>query len=185
FNLKLFCAALFVVSICLFAQAQNKAKSSGDPRATTQTFFSLLKAQKYAELHDFLPSQLQKQTTREQLAESLKRLDQFLTIQRMEVGRIQQRGDFAVVDTTIYGNLKRAMNMNGEEVKEGKVSVQQYLLKEEGRWRITTADKRSGDFFVKRNPEFKQQFQLAQPQFAIKQNGKWIQPGQPGQYRDR
>lgn len=170
-KLKFFCCALLVTALSLTALAQAK---SGDPRSTTQSFFALLKAQKYAELHDFLPSQLQKQTTREQLAESLKRLDQFLTIQRMEISRVQQRGDFAVADTTIFGNLKRTISMNGEEVKEGRVTVQQYLMKEDGRWRITTADKRSGDYFVKRNPEFKQQFQLTQPQFAIKQNGKWI-----------
>ena len=95
----------------------------------------------------------------------------------MEIGRIQQRGEYAVVDTTIYGNLKRAMNMNGEEVKEGRVSVQQYLLKEDGRWRITTADNRTRDFFLKRNPEFKQQFQLTQPQFALKQSCKWTPLG--------
>ncbi|MGH9800076.1 MAG: NTF2-like N-terminal transpeptidase domain-containing protein, partial [Blastocatellia bacterium] len=157
FKLKLLCCALAIAATTFTVQAQNK---TGDARSAVQNFFSLLKSQKYAELHDFLPSQLQKQTTREQLAESLKRLDQFLTIQRMEIGRVQQRGDYAVVDTTIYGSLKRAMNMNGEEVKEGRVSVQQYLLKEEGRWRITTADNRTRDFFLKRNPEFKQQFQL-------------------------
>lgn len=170
FKRKLICCVLAIASLMVSAQAQIK---SGNPRSTVQNFFSLLKAQKYAELHDFLPSQLQKQTTREQLAESLKRLDQFLTIERMEIGRIQQRGDYAVVDTTIYGNLKRAMNVNGAEVKEGRVSVQQYLLKEDGRWRITTADNRTRDFFLKRNPEFKQQFQLTQPQFALKQNGQW------------
>lgn len=171
---KFICCALVIASTSFLAQAQN---SPGDARSAVQNFFSLLKAQKYTELHNFLPSQLQKQTTREQLAESLKRLDQFLTVQRMEIGRIQQRGEYAVVDTTIYGNLKRAMNMNGEEVKEGRVSVQQYLLKEDGRWRITTADNRTRDFFLKRNPEFKQQFQLTQPQFALKQSGKWTPLG--------
>lgn len=173
-KLKLVCCALAIASTTFIADAQT---SAGNPRSAVQSFFSLLKAQKYAELHDFLPSQLQKQTTREQLAESLKRLDQFLTVQRMEISRVQQRGDYAVVDTAIYGSLKRTMNLNGEEVKEGRVSVQQYLLKEDGRWRITPADKRSGDYFVKRNPEFKQQFQLAQPQFALKQNGKWTPIG--------
>ncbi len=171
---KILCGVLVAVLISFAAQAQTK---TADARGAVQNFFTLLKAQKYAELHDFLPSQLQKQTTREQLAESLKRLDQFLTIQRLEIGRVQQRGDFAVVDTVIYGGLKRAVNVNGEEVKEGRVSVQQYLLKEEGRWRITTADKRTTDFFLQRNPEFKQQFQLTQPQFALKQNGKWTPLG--------
>ena len=176
-KLKLLCCIFAIAFISFAAQAQNK---TGDARGTVQNFFSLLKAQKYAELHNFLPSQLQKQTTREQLAESLKRLEQFLTVQRLEIGRIQQRGDYAVVDTMIYGSLKRAINLNGEEVKEGRVSVQQYLLKEEGKWRITTADNRTRDFFLKRNPEFKQQFQLTQPQFALKQNGKWAPLGQPG-----
>lgn len=164
------CCVIAIVSVAVQLQAQP---NPGNPRSAVQKFFSLLKAQKYTELHDFLPSQLQKQTTPEQLAESLKRLDQFLTIERMEIGRIQQRGEYAVVDTTIYGNLKRAMNVNGAEVKEGRVSVQQYLLKEDGRWRITTADNRTRDFFLKRNPAFKQQFQLTQPQFALKQNGQW------------
>lgn len=171
------CCMLTIAAVSFGAQAQSTSSSA---RGTVQNFFSMLKAQKYAELHNFLPSQLQKQTTREQLAESLKRLDQFLTVQRLEIGRIQQRGDYAVVDTTIYGSLKRAINLNGEEVKDGRVSVQQYLLKEEGQWRITTADNRTRDFFLKRNPEFKQQFQLTQPQFAFKQNGKWTPLGQPG-----
>ncbi len=185
FKLKLIrCAmvTLIAVSICAAALAQNKtqpAANQSNVRSAVQSFFSLLKSQKYSELYDFLPSQLQSQTSREQLIASLTRLGAFLTVERMEIGRIQQKGDFAVVDTTIYGNLKRTMNLNGEVVKEGRVSVQQYLLKENGRWKITTADNRTRDFFLKRNPEFKKQFQLSQPQFAFKQNGRWTPLGQP------
>ncbi len=173
---------LIAFSICAAAVAQNKTQSAGNQsnvRGAVQSFFSLLKSQKYSELYDFLPSQLQSQTSREQLTASLTRLGAYLTVERLQVGRIQQKGDFAVVDTTIYGNLKRTMNMNGEEVKEGRVTVQQYLLKENGRWKITTADNRTRDFFLKRNPEFKKQFQLSQPQFAFKQKGRWTPLGQP------
>lgn len=178
------CAMTMLIgfSICATAAAQNKAQPAGNQsnvRGAVQSFFSLLKSQKYSELYDFLPSQLQSQTSREQMTASLTRLGAYLTVERLEVGRIQQKGDFAVVDTTIYGNLKRTMNMNGEEVKEGRVSVQQYLLKENGRWKITTADNRTRDFFLKRNPEFKKQFQLSQPQFAFKQKGRWTPLGQP------
>lgn len=175
-------ATMLALSICAVVVAQNKTQTAVNQtnvRGAVQSFFSLLKSQKYSELYDFLPSQLQSQTSREQLTASLTRLGAYLTVERLEVGRIQQKGDFAVVDTTIYGNLKRTMNMNGEEVKEGRVSVQQYLLKENGRWKITTADNRTRDFFLKRNPEFKKQFQLSQPQFAFKQKGRWTPLGQP------
>ena len=80
-------------------------------------------------------SDLQRQITREQLALSLMRLDSFITIERMEVGRVQARGDFAVVNTTIYGKLKKPVAINGEEVSEGRVSAQQFLYREGGQWR--------------------------------------------------
>ena len=156
------------------AQAQGK-----DPRSAVQSFFSLLKTQKYAELYDALPTELQQQTPREKMIASLKRLDSFIAIERMEVGRVQQRGNFAVVDTTIYGSLKKPMNFNGEEIKEGRTSVQQYLLKEGGKWKIVSADNRSQEFFLKRNPDFNKQFQLTPPQFAFKQQGQWKPMGQP------
>ncbi len=175
-KLKIIRVVIFALmpALCGIAFAQNK-----DARGAVQNFFSLLKSQKYAELYDFLPSELQKQITREQLTGSLKRLEANLAIERMEIGRIQQRGELAVVDTTIYGNLKRPMEINGQQVKEGRVTVQQFLFKENGQWKVATADNRSRDFFLKRNPNFKQQFQLAPPQFAFKQNGKWMPLGQP------
>lgn len=180
FNLKFICSILIALALLSFSLTPSPTSAQGkDPRGAVQSFFSLLKAQKYAELYDALPAELQQQTSREKLAASLKRLDAFITIERMEVGRVQQRGDFAVVDTTIYGSLKKPLNFNGEEVKEGRTSVQQYLLKENSKWKVATADNRSQDFFLKRNPDFKKQFQLTPPQFAFKQQGQWKQMGQP------
>lgn len=175
-------ALLFSLFICLISfphalQAQTKSKPS-DARSAVQAFFSLLKSQQYQGLYDFLPSQLQQQITREQLAFSLKRLDAFITIEKMEISRVQQKGDFAVVDTTIYGLLKKPMKMNGNEVKEGRVSVQQYLFKEKERWKVVTADNRMRDYFLKRNPEFNKQFQITQPRFEFNQGGNWTLIGQ-------
>ncbi len=178
-DLKLKIVRLALLALTLFSVSAATPVQSKDARSAVQSFFSLLKSQKYSELYEFLPSELQKQTTREQLTNSLKRLDAFLSIERMEIGRVQQRGELAVVDTTIFGSLKRAMEINGQQVKEGRVSVQQYLFKENGQWKVVTADNRARDFFLKRNPNFKQQFQLTQPQFAFKQNGKWTPLGQP------
>src|SRR5215468_9721330 len=90
------CSALNTVS----GAAQN-ASQSKDARAAVNKFFSLLKSRSYPALYEFLPADLQRQITREQLSMSLMRLDSFIMIERMEISRVQERGDFAVVDTTI------------------------------------------------------------------------------------
>ncbi|MCI0390383.1 MAG: hypothetical protein MOB07_16655 [Acidobacteria bacterium] len=166
-----------LIFVCLLfsgipVRAQNKSQPK-DARAAVQTFFSLLKSQQYSSLYDFLPGQLQQQFTSEQLAQSLKRLDSFIVIERMEIGRIQQKGDFAVIDTTIYGRLKKPIKLSGEEVNEGRTSVQQYLFKENGQWKVATADSRTRDYFLRQYPEFNKQFQFMQPRFEFKQNGRW------------
>ncbi len=169
---KLICLAVVCAILSLTAQSQNTSQPKG-ARATVRSFFSLLKSGAYAALYDFLPSQLQRQTTREQLSSSLKRLESFITIERMEIGRVQERGDFAVVDTTIYGRLKQPLKLNDEEIKEGRFAAQQFLFREAGRWKIATADNRTQSFFLKRNPEFSKQFQITQPKFEFKQSGEW------------
>jgi hypothetical protein len=92
---------------------------------------------------------------------------------RMDIARVQQRSEAAVVDTTIYGRLKRPMKIEGEEVIEGRVEVQQYLIKEKNAWRVITADDRTRAFFLRRNPEFSRGFELSAPRFAYKKQGAW------------
>jgi hypothetical protein len=158
------------------AQIDNQSKEA---RAAVNKFFLLLKSRSYPALYEFLPSDLQRQVTREQLALSLMRLDSFISIERMEVGRVQARGDFAVVNTTIYGKLKKPVTINGEEISEGRVAAQQLLFREGGKWKVVTADNRTQSYFLKRNSEFGKQFQLAQPKFEFKQNDKWMPLGRP------
>ena len=158
------------------AQIDNQSK---DARAAVNKFFLLLKSRSYPALYEFLPSDLQRQVTREQLALSLMRLDSFISIERMEVGRVQARGDFAVVNTTIYGKLKKPVTINGEEISEGRVAAQQFLFREGGKWKVVTADNRTQSYFLKRNAEFGKQFQLAQPRFEFKQKDKWMPLGRP------
>jgi hypothetical protein len=166
--------AVLIVAGLVLSSARSQSKSQPkDARAAVQTFFSLLKNQKYSSLYEFLPNQLQQQITPAQLALSLKRLDSVIIIDRMEVGRAQQKGDFAVIDTTIYGRLRKPFKVNGEEVTEGRVSVQQYLFKENNSWKVATADSRTRDYFLKSHPEFNKQFQFALPRFEFKQNGRW------------
>lgn len=162
---------LGLVLLALPSYAQQDAKGA------VNSFFSLLKGQKYAALYDYLPAEMQQKMSREQLTNSLKRLSSFISIERMDIGRVQQKGDFAVVDTTIYGKLTRPLK-SGEgktdkQVQEGKVAVQQYLFKENGHWKVATADSSARNYFLKKHPDFKQGFQFTQPRFFIKQNGQW------------
>jgi hypothetical protein len=167
--------SLVCLTACLLlahASALTQTKPA-NPRAAVQAFFTLLKMQQYQALYDYLPSQYQQQITREQLTQSLKRLDSFITIGKLELGRVQQKGDFAVVDTTIYGKLKQPLKLNGLEINEGRVATQQYLLKENGQWKVATADDRTRGYFLKRNPAFSKDFQLTRSQFSFKRDGQW------------
>jgi hypothetical protein len=172
FRFRFLAPLLAALTLAAFFPGPSAAQG-GEPRAVVQSFFTLLKAQKYAALYDYLPAEMQQRVTREKLTESLKRLSGFIALERMEVGRVQQKGDFAVIDTTFYGRLLRPFEMNGQKLQEGRVSVQQYLFKENGRWKIATSDSSTRSYFLKRHPEFKQGFQFTQPQFAFKQNGQW------------
>lgn len=171
-----FARLVIIVGCVLFAQAFTLAqtKGSNEARATVQKFFDLLKSQQYTALYDYLPTELQRQLTREQLTQSLKQLGDSITIERLEIGRVQQRGDFAVIDTALYGRLKHPMEMGGQKVELGKVAVQQYLIKEGKQWKIITADNNTRAQFLKRYPDFNQGFQFTPTQFFIKQNGRWV-----------
>src|SRR5262245_44401751 len=177
--LFIFVAVTVLSALCIMSGAAQNDNQSKDARAAVNKFFLLLKSRSYPALYEFLPSDLQRQVTREQLALSLMRLDSFITIERMEVGRVQERGDFAVVNTTIYGKLKKPVKINGEEVSQGRVSSQQFLFREGGQWKVVTADNRTRSYFLKRNAEFSKQFQLALPRFEFKQKDKWTALGKP------
>ncbi len=161
--------SLVILAVPSFAQA--------DAKGAVNSFFALLKGQKYAALYDYLPAEMQQKMSREQLTNSLKRLSSFISIEKMDIGRVQQKGDFAVVDTTIFGKLARPMKSSegsaDKQVQEGKVAVQQYLFKENGHWKVATADSSARNYFLKKHPEFKAGFQFTQPRFFIKQNGPW------------
>lgn len=162
-----------LIALVLFGFALP-ALAQADAKGAVNSFFSLLKTQKYAALYDYLPSDMQQRVSREQLTASLKRLSSFITIEKMEIGRVQQKGDFAVVDTTIFGKLVRPMSKEqNAQPQEGKVSVQQYLFKENGHWKVATSDSTTRSYFLKKHPEFKQGFQFTQPRFFIKQDGQW------------
>ncbi|QQS46149.1 MAG: hypothetical protein IPM66_19875 [Acidobacteriota bacterium] len=151
----------------------RQAGGTESAREAVVRFFNLLKAGQYAELYDYLPNDMQQRMTREELDRSLSRVQSFLLIDRIVVGRTRRIEQTAVVETTIFGRLKRPLTIEGAPVSEGRVIAQQIVAKEGGRWKIVTADNRTRDLYLKEHPELKNKIPLTEPQLSIKQNGKW------------
>ena len=57
----------------------------------------------------------------------------------------------------------------------GQIVVQQYLLREDGKWRVATGDQSTVKKFLAANPGFSKGFRIQQPRVYIKQNDKWVE----------
>ena len=78
-------------------------------------------------------------------------------------------GNLAVVDTTMYAHIPQPFNA------DGKLVVQQYLVREDGSWRVATGDRATIDRFLKSNPGFARKFPIKRTERSCKQNGKWVE----------
>jgi len=92
----------------------------------------------------------------------------------MDIGTVKVSGNLAVVETVLYGSVVAPIQA------EGKIVVQQYLVREDGKWRVATGDQATVKRFIASSPGFKKGFKLTQPRFYIKQDGKWIVFRLPG-----
>ena len=86
-------------------------------------------------------------------------------------------GNLAVVDTVMYARVAQPFNA------EGKLVVQQYLVREDGKWRVATGDRATIDRFLKNNPSFARKFPIRRPLVFIKQDGNWVEFNPRGQKR--
>jgi hypothetical protein len=57
--------------------------------------------------------------------------------------------------------------------------VQQYLIKEDGNWRVATGDQSSIKKFLASNPAFGKGFKIKAPRIYMKQDDKWIEFAPP------
>ncbi len=137
-------------------------------RATVDTIFRNLKDKNYEALYDDLPANTRSRITRERFATSLRRSQDNYALDRMDVGKIKVSGNIAVVDTGLYGRLLQPFNL------EGKIVVQQYLVREDGKWKVATGDNGTIQRFLKANPAFARQFKIHPPQIFVKRDGQWV-----------
>ena len=69
----------------------------------------------------------------------------------------------------MYARVNKPLNA------DGKLVVQQYLVREDGQWRVATGDNATINRFLKANPSFARRFPIRSPKAYINQNGKWVE----------
>ncbi len=90
-------------------------------------------------------------------------------LDRIEVGAVRVSGNLAVVDTVMYAHILQPFNA------DGKLVVQQYLVREDGSWRVATGDRTTIDRFLKSNPAFARKFPIKRTRAFVQQNGQWVE----------
>jgi hypothetical protein len=146
-----------------------RASDTADVRSTVQNVFEQLKSRNYSGLYDMLPGSSRNRMSRDRFVSALQRAQDFYQLDWIEIGAVKVSGNLAVVDTTLYGRVVAPIQA------EGKIVAQQYLLREDGKWRVATGDQSAVKRFLAQNPGFSKGFKIRQPRIYIKQNDKWIE----------
>jgi len=146
-----------------------KASDQSDVRATVQSVFEQLRSHNYGALYDLLPNASRSRMSRDRFVSALQRAQEFYQLDRMDIGATRVMGNLAVVDTVLYGQVVAPIQA------EGKIVVQQYLLREDGKWRVATGDQSTVKKFLAANPSFSKGFSIRQPRVYVKQNNQWVE----------
>jgi hypothetical protein len=160
--------ALLMIGLFWFAPSMAQASEETDVRAVVQQVFQQLQSHDYGALYDSLPSSTRNRMSRERFSSALKRAQDRYVLDRMTIGPVRVSGNIAVADTELYGRLAKPFEA------EGKIVVQQYLVREDGQWRVATGDSATIQRFLKANPSFARKFPIRQPRIYVKQDGKWV-----------
>ena len=173
------CKAVLLIlgGLIFLAPDVARATDEADVRGTVQRVFQQLKSRDYGAVYDSLPASTRTRMSRARFTGSLSRAQNMYVLDRMEVGQVRVSTNVAVVDTVLYGRVVVPIET------EGKIVVQQYLVREEGKWRVATGDNATIKRFLASNPAFGRKFPIRQPRIYVKQNGKWIEFNPPRSMR--
>jgi len=138
-------------------------------RNSVQRIFDQLKAGQYEALYDSLPSSTRSRVSRERFVKGLQGSRNMYQLDRIEIGAVRVSGNIAVVDTIMYAHIQQPFNA------DGKLVVQQYLVREDGSWRVATGDRATIDRFLKSNPSFARKFPIKRTRAFVQQNGQWVE----------
>jgi hypothetical protein len=166
---KTLAMALFALAALGFCAGVARASEETAVRGVVQQVFQQLQSRDYSGLYDSLPSSTRNRMSRERFVNALKRAQDRYVLDRINIGAVRVAGDVAVADTELFGRVAQPFQA------EGKIVVQQYLVREEGKWRVATGDSATIQRFLKTNPAFARKFPIRQPRVYIKQSGKWVE----------
>lgn len=158
-----------VVGMLLVYPGLARASEETEVRGVVQQVFQQLQSQDYGSIYDSLPSSTRNRMSRDRFVNALKRAQDRYVLDRLNIGSVRVSGNVAVADTELYGRLAKPLEV------EGKIVVQQYLVREDGKWRVATGDSATIQRFLKANPVFARKFPIRQPRIYVKQNGKWVE----------
>lgn len=161
--------ALICSWACQYSLQAAPASDESEVRSTVQRVFDQLKSGQFEDLYAGLPSSSRARISRDRFVSGLQRTRDMYQLQRIEIGAVRVSGNLAVVDTTMYAHISKPFDA------DGKLVVQQYLIREEGSWRVATGDTATINRFLKANPVFARKFPIRRPRASIYQNGKWIE----------
>lgn len=153
------------------AAPARAASDEGDVRATVERAFQQLRSGDYAGLYDALPTASQRRITRANFTGSLERARGMYELDRLEIAAVRVAGDLAVADSTVYGRALAPFKA------DGKIVLRQYLVREGGRWRVTTGDASTVKPLLAANPAFARKYPLTTPRLYVKRDGRWVEMG--------
>ena len=168
YRLQIFAAVVLLLTGFVLTTVAAPASEENEVRQVVQQVFQQLQSQNYGAVYDSLPSATRSRTSRDRFISVLKRSQDRYTLDRLNVGTVRVSGNIAVADTELYGRLAKPFEA------EGKIVVQQYLVREDGKWRVATGDTATIQRFLKANPAFARKFPIRQPSIFVKQDGKWV-----------
>lgn len=145
------------------------ASPESDARAVVQRVFDQLRSGQYNSLYDNLPASSRARVSRASFNSMLQKTRSMYQLDRLDVGAVRVANNLAVVDTVMYGRVLQPMTA------EGKIVVQQYLVREDGTWRVATGDNQTIRRFLAANPAFGKRFAIRPPRVYVKQNGGWME----------
>ena len=163
---------LAVLFLCVASSAMATANAAATPeaevRGTVEQAFQQLRSGNYNALYDLLPGATQKRLARERFTATMGRTRDMYELDRIELEAVRVAGDLAVVDSTIYGRAR------GPLAGDGKIVARQYLVREGGRWRVTTGDRASVAPLLAANPGFAKKYPPRQPRVYLRRDGRWV-----------
>lgn len=164
----------YAIVLILFAAVSTYSfparvvSDEAEVRGVVERVFQQLRSRDYGALYDVLPTNSQRRLTRERFSSMLERTRDIYDLDRIEIGKVRTSGDIAAVDTVMYGRIRRPIE------SDAKLVVQQYLVREGGRWRVATGDRVTVRRFLASNPAFGKKFPIREPRAYVKRDGRWV-----------